>query len=252
MASSTNLMEVKLLSSLESKEHALDEPWVDIQSIFDSRDLISQFNHALMPSLFKYFAKKGWQEPTTNSVGNYVLSWLPTNLIGQVYEPAYKLSTDQANAKHAHDIAKGAIDLCTNHLGNRDKIALIILLALEKLLELRAKCPATVFKKPEVVEMIDNAFVRLLGFKMEEMPISKTEFLKRKTFLLKNYKISAEDEKAILKELDKAIVKFSKLSPEGHPRELSTLETIEREFDRPQPSLSESEPRSEPKSTSLL
>lgn len=259
MESSTSRMERKLSPPMSSED---EEKWIEIKDLFDSPDLINVFNRALMPPILKYIAKKGWQAPTSNAVGKYVLSCLPIGLVGKVYEPALKLSTNQDNIKKAFDITKSANELCGTKLRQRDQIALIIIIALEKLFELRALCPSSSLGKPEVVEIIDNVFAIMLGINAVAMPISQKEFMQRKIFLLMDYGISKAAEKALSGAFNKLIEKYSKLAPDGraietpsmsspevHPREQSTFEIIAGEFDQPLQSLSEHEPDSEQKST---
>lgn len=262
MESSTRRMEQKLSPPMSSED---EEKWNKIKKLFNSPDLINVFNRALMRPILDYIARKGWQAPTSNPVGKYVLSWLPIGLVGKVYEPALKLSTDQDNIKKAFDITKSAIELyTTKYLRQQDKLALIIIIALEKLVDLRALCPVSLVGKPQVVQIIDNAFAILLGIKAEAMPISQKEFMQRKIFLLMDYGISKAAEKALSEAFNTLIEKYAKLTPDGrsietpsmsfpevHPREQSTFEIIADEFGQPLQSLSERELHSEQKLTPL-
>ena len=209
------------MASSSSKSSSLgpalrsSESFEEIKSVFESKNLMTEFNQIVMRKLYKYIMENGWETPTGNPTANYVISWVPASLLGKLYKPAYKLSTDQNNAKKIFDITRATLELMSQDPYNRSLKVLAIFLALKKFLLIREECPRGIISTPRIVEIIDETFIKYLP--IDKMPISLDLFNQHKAKEFRIYHVSYQDEVQADTELHKLIAKFSMLSPEGNP-----------------------------------
>ena len=216
----------------------------ETKHILSSKCSLYEFSQSFLSPLEEYFKKNGWEAPTNNRVANFVLSWTPIGLFGKAYEPLYKLSTNQNNAKKAYDVARAAIELALKNESFPGVIPLIILTALEKMLKVRRTCP----NGSRIASIIDQAFKKFLSVASALMPISTEDFKKRTLAHLKEEYRTETVRHATEDLLDRIIVKFSKLSPSSHLLEQSTYPVTDLVSGRIPPNLLSVEPHPEQKS----
>lgn len=205
--------------------------------------LLSEFSRSFLPTLEEYIKQNGWKAPTNNKVANFVLSWSPIGLFGKAYEPFYKLSTNQNNAKKAYDVARATIELALKNESSQDVITSVVFTALGKMLKIRRMCP----NSSRVGDIIDEAFEKFLSVTPALMPINAEDFKKRmQTYLKEEFRIETVQH-TMEDMLDRLIVKFSKLSPSSHLLEQSTYPITDLVSGRIPPNLLSVEPHREQK-----
>lgn len=213
-------------------------PVPESKNIYESKNVLYEFNQAFIIKLDKYFKEHGWEAPTSYRVANFILSWTPI-----------PIATNQVNAKKAYDVAKSAIELALKNEAYPSIVTLIILFSLEKMLKIRIGCPTG-----RVSQIIDEAFVKFMIVESAPMPISAEEFDKRKKIILGSFKPDylTEGVKQITEDsLHALIEKFSKLSPSCRLLEQSTYPITDLVSYRTPPSLLDAAPDPERKSTPL-